>query len=260
METKNLMKSFLLAAAAGGIALSASGQLIWSDDFDSHAPGNLTPQGGWTSVTATSAQVSTDQASSGSNSVFIAGTLNNSEQRNQITFAATGTPNPNNIVVFSFDFYDTNPTGPAYRQHVNLQEGAAPSGSAQLIGMGLNNNIASNYYMGRVLGFNGGAYFRLDDPGAPTRTMGWVNLKVEISDSEFRFYVNDILSKTVVNSYTLRSYDTVRLGSGLSNANNAAYYDNFMIYAIPEPGTYAAIFGGLALLGAFVYRRRLAKK
>jgi hypothetical protein len=41
------------------------------------------------------------------------------------------------------------------------------------------------------------------------------------------------------------------------------FYDSgtdVLTYAIPEPSTYAAIFGGLALLGAFAYRRRSRAK
>ncbi len=33
-------------------------------------------------------------------------------------------------------------------------------------------------------------------------------------------------------------------------------FDSIQLTQVPEPSTYAAIFGGLALLGAFVYRRR----
>ena len=33
-----------------------------------------------------------------------------------------------------------------------------------------------------------------------------------------------------------------------------------MFEPIPEPSTYAAIFGGIALLGAFIYRRRIGSK
>jgi len=34
----------------------------------------------------------------------------------------------------------------------------------------------------------------------------------------------------VTNSWTLRSYDEVRIGSGLSNAGNAAYVDNVKVW------------------------------
>jgi hypothetical protein len=43
----------------------------------------------------------------------------------------------------------------------------------------------------------------------------------------------------------------------LSSAGRNSYdLDNFAVYAIPEPSTYALIFGGLVLAGAFIVRRR----
>ncbi len=51
-------------------------------------------------------------------------------------------------------------------------------------------------------------------------------------------------------------YDDIRVYSGVLNQ---AQLEDVRLAAIPEPSTYAAIFGGLALLGAFVYRRRVRK-
>ncbi|MEX2381338.1 MAG: PEP-CTERM sorting domain-containing protein [Opitutales bacterium] len=48
------------------------------------------------------------------------------------------------------------------------------------------------------------------------------------------------------------------LVSGL-NANPDDILGNADVSVIPEPSTYAAIFGGLALLGALAYRRRAGK-
>jgi hypothetical protein len=73
------------------------------------------------------------------------------------------------------------------------------------------------------------------------------------------------------------SFDVYTSGGGggdgaidaLSNPNQTVsdwgdLYDSGTLLSsytlIPEPGTYAAIFGGLALLSAFVYRRRLNAK
>jgi hypothetical protein len=51
--------------------------------------------------------------------------------------------------------------------------------------------------------------------------------------------------------------DTFRIRSGVreGGGGNDIFVNNFQV--IPEPSTYAAIFGALALLGAFAYRRRL---
>jgi hypothetical protein len=53
---------------------------------------------------------------------------------------------------------------------------------------------------------------------------------------------------------TFRFWSSVGEGGG----GNDIFVNNFQV--IPEPSTYAAIFGALALLGAFAYRRRQAGK
>ena len=133
-----------------------------------------------------------------------------------------------------------------------------------------------NYYMARILGFtptflpptgtsanpasSSGAYFKLNDVAAPLRSTGWHNLKVEISTSngtsqDYNFFVDGVLSKTISGIGTvLRSYDTQRIGSGVSSTNSA-FYDNysFELVAIPEPVTLGAVGMGMLLL---VRRRR----
>ena len=61
-------------------------------------------------------------------------------QRNEKTFAESGLPSSTDAVTFNFDFYDANAALNPYRQYANLQDGTAPSGSGQLVSMGLNNN------------------------------------------------------------------------------------------------------------------------
>ncbi len=46
----------------------------------------------------------------------------------------------------------------------------------------------------------------------------------------------------------------LRWGNGAANA--AMTFDNFAVSAIPEPSTYAAIIGGVMLLGAYFHRKR----
>jgi len=54
----------------------------------------------------------------------------------------------------------------------------------------------------------------------------------------------------------IRIWNNGRAGESVSGN---IQYDSVQLTAIPEPSTYAAIFGGLALVGAFVYRRRRMK-
>lgn len=80
-------------------------------------------------------------------------------------------------------------------------------------------------------------------------------MMVQISDLAFNFYVDGILSETVAQAGTLRSYDHVRLGSGLPNAGIESYYDNVTVVtaAVPEPSTVALGVTGLLFLA---YKKR----
>jgi hypothetical protein len=119
--------------------------------------------------------------------------------------------------------------------------------------------------MARILGYtptdtggSSGSFFKLNEAGAPIRSTGWHNLAVVISDLDFKFYVDGILSETVAQTGTLRSYDVVRLGSGLSNAGNEAFFDNVTVevIAVPEPPAMAlGLLCGLGLLFGMVRRR-----
>ena len=285
------IRTYLFFAAVAGASFSAArGSIIFSDNFDSYAD-QAAFEAVWTPIGTTapiSAQLSTAQAVSAPNSVNAPGTATSNQSRNQVTFAASPVLAPGDQLVFSFDFYDSSPTGNPQRNYVNLQTVAAPGASpvGQLISLGLNNNQLStdsggNYYMARVLGYShsaadpdggpneaaagtsSGAYFKLNDTGAGLRgtTAGWHNLKVVITDIDattvnHAYYVDNTLAETVSNAGPPLQYTVIRLGSGLSNGNVAAYYDNVQleyIAAVPEP---SAILLAFAAGGGFLLRRQ----
>lgn len=254
-----------ISLAIASIGTFANAAILLQDNFDSYAD-QAAFQAAWPAVGAQpSGTLSTAQAASSPNSVLIGlGTATADSPRNGRSFAESGLPSPTNVIRFSFDFFDSDAAAAPYRNFANLQDSTAASGSGQLIALGLNNTLSAaggNYYHARILGFNSGAFFKLDDGGASTlRSTGWHNLAVEISDTNFTFFVDGILAKTVPNTYTLRSYDHVRLGAGFTSAR-IAYYDNVLVQTfdpteIPEPSTIALT--GLALVGlTFAARRRV---
>jgi hypothetical protein len=268
---------------------TAQAATILFDNFDTYA-NQAAFEAAWPpigTVAPISADLSTAQANSPPNSIEVDGTATNSQQRNQRTFTETGLPNNINKVVWSFDFYDTNSAGAPFRQHSNLQDTTAPSGTNQLVAMGLNNNqtvanSGGNFYMARILGYNptavadpdggpvesvggSGAFFKLNDFGVGLRSNGWHRLKVAMSSNDglstdYDFYVDGVLAERVHNVGTaasIRSYDNIRIGSGLSNGNNAAYYDRMWVRVvpIPEPTTFALVALGLVGCGLGGRRR-----
>jgi hypothetical protein len=297
------MKRFTILVAALlvlSIALpAAQAATIMADSFDSYNnqtefESNWIPIG---TVAPISADLSTAQARSAPNSVEVDGTATSNQQRNQRVFTETGLPNPSQMVVWSFDFYDTAPAASPFRQYSNLQDTTAPSGTNQLIAMGMNNNqtgtnSGGQYYMARILGYSpttvdpdggpnesitgSGAFFKLNDfdptPGNTTadgpgaRSAGWHKMKVRIKtndslSTDYEFFIDGVLAERVSNVGTaasIRSYDNIRLGSGLSNGNNAAYFDNMRVnrVRVPEPATF--VLASLAVLGLAGLSRRRA--
>jgi MYXO-CTERM domain-containing protein len=256
------MRLKLAGLFSGGLSLvatSGSATVFLNEHFDSYA-NQAAFQGVWT-VPSGSASLTLTNDQSVSPNQSIEGLT--TATRNLLTLSEIGFLNgSSDTVIFRFNFYDSNGSAAAYRQFAELDDTTAPSGSGQLFAMGLNNNIASTYYMARILGGDGGAgvsaFFKLDGAGAPTRTTGWHTLEADIKDTSVNYYVDGILSKTVdITALTDRSLDTVRVGSALSSTQ-VAYFDDIYVerLTVPEPSVAAL---GLLGAGALAMLRRRRK-
>ncbi len=282
---KSLSCSVVLAGLLGTIGAleSVSAAVILNDSFDSYVS-QAAFEADWVPIGTTapiSGLLSLEQAVSGTTSIKINGTATNNQQRNRRTISETGSISLNNAVVFSIDFYDSLVAGTPGRNYVNLQDGTTGLGENQLISLGLNNTqlateSGGNFYMARILGHtlvsvdpdggpvedeaNGssGIFIKLNDFGVGLRSLGWHNLKVVIStddglSSDYAFYVDNQLAELVSNvGTTVRSYDNVTLGSGLSNSSTAVYFDNANVTTVPEPASLMMLGFG----GAFCLLRR----
>jgi hypothetical protein len=270
MKRLTILTAALVAVISGLPAADAA--VILSDNFDGYA-NQAAYEAAWPAIGTTadvskkSAQLSSAQSVSAPNSVHVpvstTATASLTEYRNRRSFAESGTLAIGDQLVWSFDFYDSI-TGNPQRNYSNMQDTTAPGAANQLISMGLNNNQGAtdsggNYYMARILSFahtavdpdggpseaptgiTAGAYFKLNDPGAPLRSIGWHNLKAILStddglSTDFRFFVDNTLAETVLNVGTaaqIRSYDNIVLGSGLTNGGAVAYFDNVNLEFIP---------------------------
>lgn len=281
-------KGILLTAVVGCLAAAGTsrGAMIINDNFDSYAD-QTAFQTAWPAIGSTaptSALLSSTVSQSAPNSIQVPGTATNSQYRNRKSFSETGSVDTSHEIIWSFDFYDVDGTNTPQRNYSNLQDTTGPTGTNQLISMGLNNNHTNAdsggaYYMARILGYSppttdpdggpneggtlgSGAYFKLNDYGVGQRSTGWHNLKVEITtndaaSTDYSFFVDGSLAETVNNvgtSASIRSYDNIAIGSGLSNGSIEADFDNMHLEytTVPEPASLAV----LGLAGLVVMRRR----
>lgn len=255
---KEFMRYFtFVGTVLFGVTASAQAGVIVSDGFEYGTQAAF--ETAWPpTVAGASAILDSSRFSTGAKSVTIPAAVTN---RNGLTIAATGLPSNDNNVTFSFDFYDSNGAAAPYRQASIMQVGASPTGIGQLVAIGLNNNLTAaqdggNFYMARILGFNGGAFFKLNDAGSVLRSTGWHNLKVVIDDLNYKFYVDNSLAETVSQTgLTLRSYDTLRLGTGLTSLNEAGY-DNFFVGTAPAPEPATVGLLAVGTMGLLTRRRR----
>jgi len=206
------------------LTVTTGGTTIFFDNFDSYAN-----QAAFTTVWPISVSpggtLSTSLYFSSPKSIYI-GT---SAARNQRNFTATVASDAVPIV-WKYRLYDNNTTN-LDRQWCELLD-ASPS-IVQLVALGKSNVLTSmrTYYAARVAYSPGPGWIALNDTGAPTRSVGWHELKAVIKSTTIDFYVDGVLAKanvTYANSQGQFSFDRARLGSGYSSTS-LAYYDDYSV-------------------------------
>lgn len=176
---------------------------------------------------------------------------------------AIGMDIPVSMLDFSFRFYD--PVGAAslartYGMVYAYQGGVWGGTLQQIVAIGKWNAIADAgdpTYHARVA-FGGPNWFKLDDLGAPRRSVGWHEARVigsliSPTTVQYQFYIDGILSKTVTSTVT-NAFNWIVMGSGLSSTHGMWYDDVRLV--IPEPSTYALSLLGLGVAAWYVRRRK----
>lgn len=273
-----MRKALLVLAGAALLTWvgTASATVVFQDNFDSYA-NTAAFQAAWpgdTYVANTNGGlvISTAQAHSGTQSV---NQTNEGTGRKSSHAITPTTPTDSTPLEWSFWFYDATGTG-NLRQYCTLQD-YAPA-SAQLLAIGTYNSGSNfvthaaatvsqlNSYYSARLAFGTGApgWFLLNGTGAPTRSIGWHEMKVVLKDTAVDFQIDGVSAiqglSGAVGTFTATfavasglSWDHVTVGSGLSSANGGAFYDDVKIETTPEPATLAVLGLGSLL---FVRRRR----
>jgi hypothetical protein len=267
------IRTLLPLAASAFLPLALCGQTtIFSDNFDGYAnqAAMLAVWNVGQAPAGVGLTLSTDQAFSPSQSAFAPGSATSYTMAHDFTPAAASTAQP---ITWSFEFYDTTQAA-NLRQFASIRDNSPAL--AQLVAIGAYNDTSltknpytglsvtaadlNTYYACRVAFAPGPNWFILNGPGAPTRSTGWHELKAVFYDTTVEFYVDGINALTgLTMSYAASAgaitFDRVTVGSGVSSANGAAYYDNVsVVQAVPEPSSIALLsLGSLAFL---VSRRR----
>lgn len=142
-----------------------------------------------------------------------------------------------------------------------------PDGSlSQLLAIGKYNTVTlvgevydGTKYQGRLTFGSAAGWFNLNDPGAPSRSVGWHKFDIERLPDEttINFYVDNFLARTLTFA-SIVSWDTLILGPGLGSVVGDAWIDGMTVSLgppIPEPSSAVSV-ALAAAVGGLCRRRR----
>lgn len=267
MNTKSLL------TALGVVLISSSliGQTLFFDDFDSYAD-QAAMNAVWT-LAPNALTLSGDQAYSPGQSAFAPGNTTAYMMTHDVAPVWGTDANP---LVWSFQFYDSTQAN-NLRQFATIRDNAPAL--AQIVAIGTYNDTSltkdrhdldyqvtiadlNTYYAVRVAFSPGPNWLILNGPGAPTRSTGWHELKAVFYDTTVEFYIDGVnalsdITLSYASDVGAISFDRLTIGSGLSSANGAAYYDDVSLSIIPEPSSMVlGLMGGIGCLLALQNRRK----
>lgn len=260
------MKSFFALVGVLALASVANATVVFSDSFDSYADQAAFNAVWNVGLAGGGALLSTEQAYSPTQAIKQPNNTTAYASGHDITAVSGSDAQP---LVWSFRFYDSTQAA-NLRQFATIRDNA-PS-LAQLVAIGAYNDTTltkdrhtgnsvtsadlNTYYATRVAFSPGPNWFILNGPGAPTRSTGWHELKAVFKDTTVEFYIDGVNALSdLTTSYAATAgaitFDRVTVGSGLSSAAGAAWYDDVKVELIPEPTTLA-----LLAVGGLLLRRR----
>jgi len=154
------------------------------------------------------------------------------------------------VYICDFWFYDNGPnTG--MRSYLQLQSYSAGGGSGdllQLIAMGAyNSGVDTSKYSARIA-YGGVGWVTLNVP----RSTGWHNFRAEVGNGTVMIECDGV--QHTWTGVPTPAVTRMRIGSGLTTANTASYYDDIMF--VPEPGSMLALGAGMIGLAGYIRRRR----
>ena len=262
MKTKIILA--LIGSALLPSAQYATGQTtIFFDNFDGYADQAAFAAAWNVGLSGGGATLSTAQSFSSPQSILQPASSTGYASGHDITPTSGLNTAP---LTWSFEFYDTTQAA-NLRQFATIRDNSPALAQLVAIGAYSDTTLTKNpytglsvtaadlntYYAARIAFAPGPNWFILNGPGAPTRTTGWHELKAVFFDTTVEFYIDGVNALTgLTMSYAASAgaitFDRVTVGSGVSSANGAGYYDNVLVQ-IPEPSAIALLgVGGLALL------------